>query len=605
MCGLAGIFPHAETAPPVNREELLRIRERMRARGPDAAGLWISEDHRIGLAHRRLAIIDLTAEGAQPMASADGRYQIVFNGEIYNYRELKADLQTQGVPFRSHSDTEVLLQLYAREGKAMLHRLRGMYAFAIWDTQEQSLFLARDPFGIKPLYLHDDGKTLRFASQVKALLAGGAIARDIDPEGELGYWIWGHIPEPHTLYKNIRAFEPGTWLKLHRNGRRETGTFETVANLLMLENEPSSRGPTADSATQQHSLREALLDSVRHHLIADVPVGVFLSAGIDSTTLAALAAECGGTLHTVTLGFEEYRGTSSDESVLAEQVARQYGAQHQTVWISRDDFQDAFAEFIDAMDQPSFDGLNTWLVSRAAAQLGLKVAISGLGGDEFFGGYPSFRQIPQIRHLARPFAPIPGLGKLTRQVSAPLLRRFTSEKYAGLLEYGATWQGAYLLRRALRMPWELKEHSPEDRALRVIRHCQPSETISPLADHAVVSCLEASNYMRNQLLRDSDWAGMAHSIELRVPLVDVELTRHIAWQRKAGLPYSKQDLAGAARPALPSEIVNRPKTGFTVPVRDWMRPNPASQAKQPERGLRGWQQVVMSSFLHASEPGPA
>lgn len=598
MCGLAGIFAYSNSAPPVDSGELLCMREHMIRRGPDGAGLWVSDDRRIGLAHRRLAIIDLTPDGAQPMASACGRYQIVFNGEIYNYRELKADLQKRGAQFRSHSDTEVLLQLYALEGEAMLARLRGMYVFAIWDTHQQSLFLARDPFGIKPLYVHDDGATLRFASQVKALLAGGVIAKEIDPEGELGYWIWGHITEPHTLYKNIRAFAPGTWMRLHRGGRRETGTFETVANLLMLETDP----PTAAQRSKpEPTLREVLLDSVRHHLIADVPVGVFLSAGIDSTTLAALAAECGGTLRTVTLGFEEYRGTASDETILAERVARQYGARHQTVWISRDDFQDAFEDFIDAMDQPSIDGLNTWLVSRAAAQLGLKVALSGLGGDEFFGGYPSFRQLPQIHRLARPLAGMPGLGKLARQLSAPLLRRFTSEKYAGLLEYGATWQGAYLLRRALRMPWELKDQSSSGLALNDTGHCarNASGPIRPHDQHAIVSCLEASNYMRNQLLRDSDWAGMAHSIELRVPLVDVELTRHIARQRRAGRQYSKQDLADAACPPLPAAIVNRPKTGFTVPVRDWMRPTEAvgvsTHGGVSERGLRGWQRAVLAA----------
>jgi asparagine synthase (glutamine-hydrolysing) len=578
MCGLAGIFSYADGAAPIDQAELLRLRERMVARGPDGAGLWLSPDHRVGLAHRRLAIIDLTPDGAQPMATPEGRYQIVFNGEIYNYRELRAELASRGVIFNSQSDTEVLLQLYAQQGPAMCRQLRGMYAFAIWDCVEQSLFLARDPFGIKPLYLHDDGSTLRFASQVKALLAGGTIATEIDPEAEQGYWIWGHVPEPHTPYRNISSLEPGHWRKVGRGGQVQQGSFDSVAEMLSGDCAPGSDYP---------NLRSALLDSMRHHLIADVPVGIFLSAGIDSATLAALAAECGGTLRTVTLGFEEYRGTSADETALAEQVARQYGAQHQTVWISRRDFEHAFDEFLQAMDQPSIDGLNTWLVSRAAAQVGLKVAISGLGGDEFFGGYPSFRQLPRMRQLASPFALIPGLGKMVRRLGAPLLGRHTSVKYAGLLEYGHNWEGAYLLRRAMRMPWELPGHKPSR---------QP-QALPPLEHpRGMVSYLESTRYMRNQLLRDSDWASMAHSIELRVPLVDAELTRYVAQQRRVSRVFSKQDLAATALPDLPAELVNRPKTGFTVPVRDWMRLDGQGDQSAQERGLRGWQREVWRAY---------
>ncbi len=232
MCGVAGIFGYSHDAPAVDTGELLRIREQMIRRGPDGAGLWMSPDHRVGLAHRRLAIIDLTADGAQPMASPDGRYTIVFNGEIYNYREIRKELRDAGSAFRSESDTEVLLHLYAQEGATMCRRLRGMYAFAIWDTQERCLFVARDPFGIKPLYFADDGRIFRFASQVKALLAGEAIARQPDPVGQLGFWIWGAVPEPHTWYEGIRAFPPGTTLEIHLDGRRKWQAFETVADML-------------------------------------------------------------------------------------------------------------------------------------------------------------------------------------------------------------------------------------------------------------------------------------------------------------------------------------------------------------------------------------
>ncbi len=335
-----------------------------------------------------------------------------------------------------------------------------------------------------------------------------------------------------------------------------------------------------------------LLDSVRHHLIADVPVGVFLSAGIDSATLTAVAAACDANVSTVTLGFDEYRGTPADETVLAEAVSRRYGTKHQTVWVRQSDFESALEAFLDAMDQPSIDGLNTWFVARAAAQVGLKVAITGLGGDEFFGGYPSFRHVPRIRRVAHPFGAVPGFGKLLRQLTAGMLGKLTSAKYAGLFEYGSTWEGAYLLRRAVRMPWELTSVAP-----------QGSWTAKPAVEEifgphaspsAVVSYLEATRYMRNQLLRDADWAGMAHSIELRVPLVDRELVRFVGHQRRAGQALTKQDLAATATPALPAELIERAKTGFTVPVREWMLRSGGGQVA--ERGLRGWQAFVAEAF---------
>ena len=581
MCGLAGTFSYADQAPPVDQTELIRMREHMIKRGPDGTGLYISPDQRLGLAFRRLAIIDLSSNADQPMASQCGRYQVVFNGEIYNYRELRQELQSQGAIFRTQSDTEVLLASYIRYGLAMCSHLRGMFAFAIWDEQEKSLFLARDPFGIKPLYIHDDGKSIRFASQVKALLAGGGIEKTINADAEYEYWIWGHVPEPLTLYQGVNAFEPGTWQLVQRGGKSEAGTFDTIERMLKGESERRTEYP---------SLRDALLDSVQHHLVSDVPVGLFLSAGIDSATLCGLASEVTPRLKTITLGFEEYKGTGSDETQLAQQVAKLYGTEHKTVWISRSDFEGAYEQFMQDMDQPTIDGLNTWLVAREASKLGLKVAISGMGGDEFFGGYPSFKQLPKIRRITKPFERIPGLGKMVRKVAAPLIKPFANQKYAGILEYGATWQGAYMLRRAMRMPWEVG-----DRTMNYTVNSCPEFRVQ----QATVSYLEATQYMRNQLLRDSDWASMSHSLELRLPLVDRELVTYIGQEQKRGRIRSKQDLASAAKPALPSDISSRAKTGFTVPVIDWMQKNVAAAPLANDQtantwGLRGWQTSVLS-----------
>lgn len=609
MCGLNGVLAYALGAPVIEQDELERTRDHMRSRGPDGAGLWIDAHRRIGLAHRRLAIQDPRPDGAQPMTSACGRYRIVFNGEIYNFAALRGELERAGQGFRTRSDTEVLLELYRRDGTRMFGCLRGMFALAIWDDRERTLVLARDLFGIKPLYVHDDGRSLRFASQVRALIAGGALRVEPEPAGHVGFRIWGHVPEPWTLHRGIVALEPGTWMSVAIEGRPRTGRFGSVAELWGAgDSVRDSAGRSAHEAAHEAAgLREALLDSVRHHLVSDVPVGVFLSAGIDSGVIAALAAEVGGTLRTVTLGFEEYRGTPDDETVLAEAVARANGASHHTAWVTRAEFESALASIVAAMDQPSTDGLNTWLVSRAAAEQGLKVALSGLGGDEFFGGYPSFRQVPRIRAVARPLRRLPALARASRRVAAPLMPSGGRSRLAGLFEYGGTWEGAYLLRRALRMPWQLDEgraiaSDPDFVAAGLAALNGGSlpalELPMRLGAHAVVSTLEASRYMRDRLLRDADWAGMAHSLEIRVPLVDAGLLGHLSRCAVAGAVPGKRALAAAARPALPDAVVNRPKTGFTVPLSDWLLSDSPHRQSGSQRGdvARSWQDAVGEWF---------
>ncbi len=415
MCGIAGIFAYGANAAPIAADQLARINAHMAPRGPDGEGVWLADDGRAGLAHRRLAIIDLSPAGAQPMQSADGRYHITFNGEIYNYRELRRVLEQDGVRFVSHSDTEVLLQLYAREGEAMLDRLRGMYAFAIHDATRGGMFLARDPFGIKPLYYSHNGGTIRFASQVKALPAGGGIDTSAEPAGHVGFFLWGHVPEPYTLYRGIRALEAGTILWVDGSGPSTARRHFDLTAVL---------AAAAESDGADSSLGTALRDSVRQHFVADVPVGVFLSSGLDSATLAALAAEIEGVgINTLTLGFDAYRGSDADEVPLAEAVAAQCGTTHRTKWIGQSDFEAQSETLIAAMDQPSIDGVNNFFVARAAAETGLKVAISGLGGDELFAGYDDFHQIPALVRAVAPLGCVPGLGKALRLATAPWLGR--------------------------------------------------------------------------------------------------------------------------------------------------------------------------------------
>jgi asparagine synthase (glutamine-hydrolysing) len=386
VCGINGILRLETDAAPVDREELLRTRDAMASRGPDGTGIWVSPDGGLGLGHRRLAIIDLSPTGLQPMGRDDERFVIVHNGEIYNYRELRRELTDLGEEFVSHSDTEVILALYAREGAAMLSRLRGMYAFAIWDARERRLLLARDPYGIKPLYYAERQGVLRFASQVRALVAGGALPGGQETAGLVGFLLWGSVPEPHCLERGVRALPAGHHL-IVEEGR--VGAPRAHHSFV--------KPPTAAEA----DVAAALEDSVRAHLVSDVPVGVFLSAGLDSGLVAALARRRHAEpLSTFTLRFDDYHGTPADEGPLAAEVARTLGTRHVERRVRREEFLDLWPQALEAMDQPSIDGFNTYVVSRAAHDAGFKVVLSGLGGDELMGGYSSFREVPRWRRWA-------------------------------------------------------------------------------------------------------------------------------------------------------------------------------------------------------------
>jgi asparagine synthase (glutamine-hydrolysing) len=593
MCAIVGIYAFASVAPPVDRAELCTIRDHMALRGPDGQGEWFSANGRVGLGHRRLAIIDLTEGGAQPMASADGQLVVTFNGEIYNYRALRKDLEAQGHVFRSDSDTEVLLHLYARHGQAMLQQLRGMFAFALWDARKQALLLARDTFGIKPLYYTPGGGTFRFASQVKALLAGGQIDTSPEPAGHTGCFLWGSVPAPFTLYRGIRALPAGHFMWVGAQGVRAPEPFCRVTDILAAAGAEPARGSRGDA---MDAIGAALHDSIAAHHVADVPVGVFLSAGLDSALITALSTAHGERPHTLTLAFAEYVGTADDEAPMAEQLAAQLGTRHATVMVRKADFEEQRERLCAAMDQPSIDGINTWFVSQAAASQGIKVALSGLGGDELFASYPSFSDLPRIRRLAQPFARFPGLGKSLRRMSAPLLSRITSPKYAGLLEYGGTLGGAYLLRRGLYMPWELRQVLDRDLARQGWRDLRTRSALQATTagipqDRLAISALEMSWYMRQQLLRDTDWASMAQSLEVRVPFLDVPLLRTVAPWLAAHPGLTKPDLFSALAPQLPAALIHKPKSGFSVPVRDWLL---GDQAAVQERGLRGWARHLYS-----------
>ncbi|SDF32837.1 asparagine synthase (glutamine-hydrolyzing) [Terriglobus roseus] len=596
MCGIAGFLALKEQASSPF-ETLNTMAYPMRNRGPDAYGSWIGPEKEVGMAHRRLSIIDPTQDSDQPMHLQGGSLTIVFNGEIYNFRELRSQLEFYGHRFLTESDTEVLLHMYQQYGLDMLPMLRGMYAFAIWDRDSRTLVLARDPLGIKPMYYSVvDGKFC-FASQVKSLTPL-LDTYTPDPAGQAAFLLWGSVPEPYTLYREIRCMPAGSAMIVEPGCEPRIMQGETVSDVFAAAAEQEV---TQDWSERQHILREALMDSVYAHMIADVPVALFLSAGLDSATIAGLLSERKeGSPETMTLGFTG--GNIVNETKLASEIADFYGLGHKERYFGAREFAQMYEAFVEAMDQPTIDGMNVFMISRMAKDFGYKVAISGIGGDELFAGYPSFRQVPSMKRTFQWANGIPGIGQTFRWLSAPLLRRITSPKYAGLLEYGANIQGSYLLRRGLFMPWELKEVMDPDMARDGLRELEktgliglrlPTSMQSDDVDKMHVHILEMTMYMRNQLLRDADWAGMANSVEIRVPFADWKLLKILAPYIVHG-GFTKQDMVATPTRHLPPHILNRPKTGFAAPVRDWL--SAGFPGEKPKRGLRGWALHLQKAF---------
>jgi asparagine synthase (glutamine-hydrolysing) len=591
MCGIAGAFSFGPDAPTADLALVKRLSELQRRRGPDGEGLWSSGDGRVCFGHRRLAIIDTGPQGAQPMSDATGRWTVSFNGEIYNYRTLRQELEQLGCRFLTKSDTEVLINVIAHWGEAGLRKLRGMYAFALWDEREHELWLARDPYGIKPLYLTEGHGTVAFASQARALASAVPLDTGRDAAALVGFYIWGHVPEPFSWWRGIHAFPPGHFQRIRVGAKPASAqAFAKVEeSYLKLIPRPLRAG----------ELRGLLQDSVQHHLVSDVPVGVFLSAGIDSNVVAALAAEQHSKLRTITLAFEEYAGTKLDEAPLAEQAARMLGSEHTTIRVGRGEFEALIDDFFGRMDQPTIDGLNTYLISHAAARLGFKVVLSGVGGDELFGGYPSFRQVPKLAWWGRQLSLLQPFGTAAQQV----LRMLPGlpPKVAGLLSHAGDLTKAYLLRRALYLEDELASLLDESWVTRGLERLATASaltaTLAPLraggaTERAQVAALESCWYMRNQLLRDIDWASMAHGVEVRVPLVDFALLARIGPAIASADPPTKDDLADCCT-GIPALVGSRAKTGFTTPVQHWLWEDARTSGA---RGLRGWASRVHQEF---------
>lgn len=576
MCGFAGAFLFRETK--VDRcaiEDVVhQMCDHMQTRGPDAFGYWSDTEAGLILGHRRLSILDLESRANQPMHSDSDRYVIVFNGEIYNFRDLRRELERAGEVFRTESDTEVLLRLYAREGEGMLSRLRGMFAIAIWDKKSRTLFLARDPYGIKPLYIARSKDGWLFASQVKALLASNLVSHDPDPVGQAGFWLMGNVPEPHTWFRDISALPAGSWCHIKADG-------QFIGPHMYWDIGDSWRdAPECNLALDevQEIVRAAVSESVRHHLVSDVPVGVFLSGGIDSGSLAGLINDFGATgLKGITVAFNEFHGRHENEVPVAAEIARSYGIQHHVRTVTKQEFEADLPRILLAMDQPSIDGINTWYASKAVAELGLKVVISGVGGDELFYGYPSFRQIPKLVSGWNRVSQIPGVNTIANIALDLHAYRSGNSRWRWLTRQAVSLYGAYWLRRGLFSPDDLPKLMGESYSLEILQNLTPGVLIEKMAGAlpadamAAVGQIESMAYLRNQLLRDSDWASMDHSVELRTPLVDAWLLRDLMPVLSSfGRLNGKRMLSNCPAKPLSQSIVGRVKTGFGIPLGAWI-----------------------------------
>jgi len=568
MCGFIAVFSHLNFSDLAAKEVLNRLARR----GPDGSGEWREEG--VYLGHRRLAVIDLDPRSSQPMRSSCGRFVIVFNGEIYNHLELRRSLELRGELFSTDSDTEVLLVLFKVEGERMLSRLKGMFAFVIYDRLEKRAFAARDPYGIKPLYIGDTASGVILGSQVKALLATGLIARAPSERGQLGFFMLGSVPEPYTWYRDIRALPSGHCMWIKGNC---VDNLRCWCDISATWRDSSDQvATTLQTRTVKDHVQEALSESVGRHIVADVPIGVFLSGGIDSGAMAGLMRDQGlSNIHGITVTFDEYEGKHWDEAPAAAEIAQHYGLIHHVRKVGREEFLGDLPRILDAMDQPSIDGINTWYASKAVAEQGLKVVVSGVGGDELFLGYNSFTRLPRLVNGLRSVSFLPGFRAIVQMLANAQARHSGNARWRHAPQWLNSMAGAWWLSRSVCAPESLPAELIAD-STSVLKDFSPDKWINDMTGQLAgdltlaLAQIESTTYLRNQLLRDSDWASMDHSVELRTPLVDAHLLANL----QPLLPQfrsfpGKVLLANAPSRPLPESIIRRKKTGFSIPVKQW------------------------------------
>lgn len=561
MCGINGIYGLND----IERSKTLiaQMNRSLSHRGPDDEGVYTDEN--IALGHRRLSIIDLSSAGHQPMFSHDKRYSIVYNGELYNYQEIKN--QIKEYPYTTNTDTEVILAAYTKWGKDCLQYFNGMYAFAIWDIAEKKLFIARDRLGIKPLYYSPKDNQLIFSSEIRSLLSTDLVPRKLDENNLIDYLRYQTVHSPNTIIKDIFMLMPGHYMEI-RNA--ELGIHDYWSLSENISNE--SNGKSYEEICKD--VNNLLYKAVERRLIADVPFGAFLSGGIDSSAIVGLMSKISkGKVKTFSIVFDDKKFNEAEYSRL---IAKKFDTEHHEIKLGVSDFRDQLPEALKAMDHPSGDGPNTYIVSKATKNSGITMALSGLGGDELFCGYDVFKRsykIEKQKWLNR----IPlSIRKLSGEFVKNIKPRIPSEKLAELMKLPSlNFESAYPLFRQVLLDDQIKNIiSAKELSNNVVSQIIHS---SPIIGHSSflsqVSIAEISTYMQNVLLRDTDQMSMAHALEVRVPFMDYQLVEYVL-----GIPDKhkypstpKKLLIDSLSDLLPSEIINRPKMGFTFPWKYWMK----------------------------------
>jgi asparagine synthase (glutamine-hydrolysing) len=579
---MGGIFGILASDCSISKETLERATDLLAHRGPDDKGTVIiragtAARLEIGLGCRRLAVLDLSPLGHQPMQDAETGNWIVCDGEIYNFREIRARLEGEGAHFVSRSDTEVLLKAYGRWGDRFLAELRGMFAFAIWDAKRFRLLLGRDPMGIKPLYYCSAGQNFLFASELRTLLGTGLVPRRLDRAGLINYLNFGSAYDPNTLIEGISTLRAGHYLAWENGSLRDAMYWDlaphgqpTAASSYLIGNETVRK----DLENDAHANLEQV---VCMQTVSDVPVGLFLSGGIDSSSLAGILNRAGIRLNTFSIVFRE---ADYSKVECARAVARAFATDHREIMVSVNDLLDAIPYALAAMDQPTIDGVGTYLMARQARAAGVKVALSGLGGDEIFAGYPNFRDVPRMERLARFWGGWPSLLRrpMARILAAPGSEPEQNRKVEMLAGGQDSAIHPYFLARALftaeqrnRLLASVDDVSLAQSNLPLQESLSHTRSLDPINR---VSYLEARCYLLNTLLRDADVMSMAHGLRLRFPLLDHQLVDKLlampgSWKLEGDVP--KPLLVGALKGALPEEIVHPKKPAFTPPFEQWLR----------------------------------
>ncbi len=577
MCGFAGIIGQTSC---INADTLDGMAKSLAHRGPDDEGIVTipvsgERDFLLGLVHRRLSIIDLTNAAHQPMEDEETGNWIVYNGETYNFKELRAELEDRGCVFKSHSDTETILKAYSVYGVDCIEKLRGMFSFAVWDQKHERLLFAVDRFGIKPLYFYQgaNGKFI-FASELRTVLKSGLVPRKIEPIAVNSYLAYGAIQAPLTMIKDVYALLPAQYM-LYSVADRRTQVFKywNPSNV-------NVDGQLADRKSTIVRMREILEESIEKHLVSDVPVGLFLSGGIDSSTTVILANRLNkGQLRTFSVSFSE---SSYSEAKYSKLIADRFCKNHIEINLPVEDLLGFLPEAIKAMDQPTIDGINVYTISKAVRDKGIKVVLSGQGGDEIFGGYSTFKRVPimlKARRLLGLF-PVQLREKMACVFNSLIKRSEIGFKYSQIIESDTDVLSQYLILRQLFSPKTRKCLTGEAYNGDVLNGV-PIQVVEALNDEMAeldifnrISLLELRLYLANMLLRDGDFMSMAHGLEVRVPLLDHKIAEfvfnvHPDLKIQGNLP--KPLLVSAMGNLLPKEIYMRSKMGFTFPWEIWLR----------------------------------